>query len=387
MPGIVAFTIFAFIFTFGEYVALKTKATFSAVFVVGITLLLGFWFGLPPEIFDSAAILPIASILVGILLTGMGNMLDFESLKQQWKTVVIATLTVTFATAGVYLIGQFIIGRDLALAGAPIFSGSTTASIVMTTALTELGKDQLALFVVLMLVCQTFVGIPTASYLLKIAARKYLASDASKQPLKSETIDATGTQKRKPLQLPDDFERPSMTMAKLGLVTIFAYYTSAAMNGAISYIVIALVYGTIFTELGFLEKNALENTKSYGFMLFVCTLMIFSNLANATPNDLFELLIPLAVVLGVGVFGACVSGVVVGRIFKVEECMAICMCLTCMFGFPTTMFMSNEVAQAIGKDEKEVEILENYLRPNMITAGFITGIISIFLAGFVAGII
>ncbi len=213
-----------------------------------------------------------------------------------------------------------------------------------------------------------------------------MQSDASKQPIKLEEL-YEDNKKRKLLQLPDELERPSMSLAKLGIVTVLAYYTSILMNGALNYIVIALVYGTIFSELGFLEKNALENTKAYGFMLLSCTIMIFSNLPNARPAQLLELLVPLAVVLGIGVLGACVSGVVVGKIFKVEPCMAICMCLTCMFGFPTTMFMSNEVSIAIGKDKDEQKLLDSYLRPKMITAGFITGIISIILAGFVAGII
>ncbi len=163
MPGILAFTIFACIFTLSEYIALKTRATLSTIFVVGAVLLFSFWFGLPAEIFESSAILPIGSVMIGILITGMGNLLDFAELKRQWRTVVVATLTVVIATACVFFIGQFVIGRDLALAGAPIFAGSSTASIVMNSTLIAQGRDQLSLFVVLMLVCQTFVGIPVAS--------------------------------------------------------------------------------------------------------------------------------------------------------------------------------------------------------------------------------
>ena len=389
MPDILAFTIFICIFTFGEYIAMKTKAAFSTVLVVSLVLLVGFWLGLPAEIFDNSVIMPIGGVLIGILITGMGNLLDFEELKRQWKTVVVSAITVVIVTAGVFFIGQLIIGRDLAMAGAPIFAGSSTASLIMNTTLSGQGRDTLALFIILMLVCQNFVGIPVASLLLKKAARVFLKdTDQHKLYLTGAGIkEGSQSTKRKLLELPAELNRPSMVLAKLGIVTVLAFYTAELTNGVVNYIVIALIYGTIFTELGFLEKQALDKTNANGFILFACIMILFADLPKANPAQLVSLIFPLIVLLGIGVIGACISGAIIGKLFKVEPYMAICMCLTCTFGFPTTMFMSDEVSAAVGKTPEEVELIGNYLRPKMITAGFITGIISIILAGFVANII
>lgn len=388
MEGIYALTIFACIFALGEYIALKTKATFSTVLVVAFILMIGFWLGLPKDIFDSSALVPIGYILIGILITGMGNLLDFAELKRQWKTVAVAIFTVTMATGIVFFVGQIILGRDLALAGAPIFAGSSTASLVMNSTLAAQGRDELALFVILMLVCQNFIGIPVASQFLKLAAKKF-KNDEKEYMLYANPQEEDGAlnKKRKLLQLPDDLSKPSVSLAKLALVTSLSVYISNLTGGKINYIIVALILGTVFTELGFLNKNEMDKSNASGFILFSCIIILFTNLPKTEPSQLVALLFPLIITLGIGVIGACLAGVIFGKIFKVEKFMAICMCLTCMFGFPTTMFMSNEVATAIGTSPEDIEIIGNYLRPKMVTAGFITGIFSIVIASFVAGII
>ncbi|MGL6065275.1 MAG: hypothetical protein ACRC0S_09385 [Fusobacteriaceae bacterium] len=387
MPSIVAFTILISIFAIGEYIALKTKATFSTVLVSSVLLLLGFFMGMPKDLFVKSGILPIGGILIGILITGMGNLLDFAELKRQWKTVAVSICTVIMATSIVFLVGQLILGRDLALAGAPIFAGSSTASLVMNTELIKQGKDNLALFVILMLVCQTFVGVPLASYLLKIAAKKFKNNEDERKLYLNFSNEIIENRKRKILELPADFDKPSFAMAKLGVVTVISFYISEFTNGTLNYIVVALILGTIFTELGFLEKNILEKTKASGFIYFACIMLLFTNLTKAEPSQLLSLIFPLISTLTIGALGACLAGYLFGKIFKVETYMAICMCLTCMFGFPTTMFMSNEVAVAIGANEEDVKVLENYLRPKMITAGFVTGIFSIIISGIVVNFI
>lgn len=77
MSDILAFTIFALIFTVGEWVAVKTKANIDVVLFVAVVLLVGFWVGLPPKIYELSGILPMAGIIITLLIVGMGNMIDF----------------------------------------------------------------------------------------------------------------------------------------------------------------------------------------------------------------------------------------------------------------------------------------------------------------------
>ena len=387
MTGIIAITILITIFALSEFVALKTKATLSTVLVLGTLLLFGFWGGLPADIFEKSGVTLIGGNLIGVLIAGMGNLLDFAELKRQWKTVLISITTVITATIITFFIAKIFIGRDLAMAGAPIFAGSSTASIIMNAKLIEIGKEHLSLFVIMLLVFQNFVGIPVASQLLKKAGKRFISNKEEHALYQNTDGQIEQNKKRKLLELPKSLNYPSMILAKLCLITVLAFYTSVLLKGKINFIVIALVYGTIFTELGLLENEALEKTKASGFILFACIVMLFTNLPRVQPMQVVILFYPLIVILGIGVMGAIVSGYFMGKICKVDPYLAICMCLTCMFGFPTTMFMSNEVARAIGKDDIEIKLLENYLRPKMITAGFMTGIFSIVFAGFVSNII
>ena len=70
-------------------------------------------------------------------------------------------------------------------------------------------------------------------------------------------------------------------------------------------------------------------------------------------------------------------------IFNVSREMAIALGMTCTFGFPTTMILSQEIAASAGQTETEQVALENYFLPKMITAGLVTvTLVSVFFAGF-----
>ena len=68
--------------------------------------------------------------------------------------------------------------------------------------------------------------------------------------------------------------------------------------------------------------------------------------------------------------------------------LAVSLGITCTFGFPTTMLISQEVATAMGETEEQRKALLNYLLPKMLVAGFVTvTITSVVLAGFVVNIL
>lgn len=391
MSPILAFSILAVIFAFAQVVAKKTKATLSAAFVIAITLVVLFNIGLlPRDIYEVSTILPIGGLLVGVLVTGMGNMLDFAELKRQWKTVIIAVVGVIFASLVLIFAGGLFIGRDMAMAGTPVFAGGATATVIMTGILNEKGLGDLALFAVLMLAVQNFVGIPIASQLLKRSARKFLHDDAAYALYAGRSAgDTAATVGRKPLALPASLDMPSVSLAKLALVTALAFYvgnfTAQYTGGFLSYIIVALVFGTVFTELGFLESNVLGETQASGFVMFATLMIAFSSLANTSPAQVVSMLVPLLIAQVIGVAGCFAAGILLGKLLRVEWFLAVSMILTCLFGFPTTMLMSNEVAEAVGGDDRQREIIGMYIRPKMITAGFITGIFSIALAGVVSG--
>ncbi len=384
MTAVQAFCVLLAIFALGEIVAEKTRAILSATLVIAVVLLIAFWCGLPADIFNTAAVTAIGNILVGVLITSMGTMIDFPELKRQWKTVVISLICVICAVALIVVLCPILIGHDMAIAGAPIFAGANTAALLMTSALTEKGLADLSSFVILVLVAQNFVGIPVASILLRKDAQNFLKDRANIALYAKADETATAEAKRKPLQLPAFLNKPSVKLLKLSLVAALSQFCAGLTNGTVHFFVFALLFGILFSELGFLEKNILPQTESNGLIIFTTTVVIFTNLANTTPQQLVSMLVPLLVLLLVGVIGACVAGVILGKALHVAPGLAISLGLTCTFGFPTTMFIPKEVSVAMSSNEEERIAIENYMLPKMVTAGFVTVTISsVLIAGVV----
>lgn len=255
----------------------------------------------------------------------------------------------------------------------------------MISALEEKGLTDLSSFVVLVLITQNFVGIPIASQLLRRDAKVFLKNPQNiALYAHKEANEANGTAKRKPLQLPEVFNKPTVHMLKLAIIAAISQKAAGLTHGKVHFFVFALLLGILFSELGFLDKNSLPKTGSNGFIIFATTVIIFANLANTTPAQVISMIVPLLVVLAIGVVGVFACGIVASKLLKVTPGLAISLALTCTFGFPTTMLMSQEVAKAMSTNEEERVALENYILPKMVTAGFVTVTISsVLIAGVV----
>lgn len=387
MIPIFALTVLIAIYSFGEFVAEKTKARLSMTLVITITLLLGFWTILPKSVFADSSIIPLAMVVIGILITSLGTRINFKQLKEQIRTVGVALIGMILSVVGIMIVGEFFINRSYAFAGAPIFAGGNAATLVMMDALKAKGLDEALTFCILLLVTQSFVGIPVSSFLLRREARS-LIEDEEKFSAALEIKLNEDTKNKKLINLPKEFQKPAVQMLKLGITATIASVLSTYTGGRIHYFVICLLLGILFYELGFLEEDSLSKTDSSTLILFLTTLVISSNLTEVTPETVIEMSIPLLVVLGIGVLGAIVFGTLLSKIFRIESGLAIALILTCTFGFPTTFFMSHEVAQAVGETDEQKTAIINYIEPKMLSAGFVTvTIFSIFIAGIVAGIL
>lgn len=388
MTGIYALTFLFAVFAFGEFVAFKTKAVLSATLVMALVMAVGFWCGLPADIFQTSGVQGIGMLLIGILITSLGTMMDFHELAAQWKTLVISLAGVVCGVVLIVLIGTPLLGRDMTIAGAPIFAGANTATLIMTSALNEKGLTEAAAFCVLVLVTQNLIGIPISSYLLRREAKLFLANPKNLE--KSSVIEDGGAvqRKRRPLEMSGFFCKPAAVITKLALVYALSFFIAGLTNGKVHQFVVCLLAGIIFSELGFLDKNSLTKTDAGQFIIFAPTIVIFANLAQTSPSMILSMIGPLLICLGVGVIGVAIAGIVVSKLLRVSPYVGVTLGLTCTYGFPTTMLMSKEVGEAIGRTPEEKEAITNFLMPQMITAGFVTvTIMSVIIAGVVATMI
>lgn len=376
--GIYTMTFLLAVFAFSEIVAEKTKALLSTTLVIALTLMFSFWLGLPKDIFVSSSVDKTGMILVSLLITSMGSNLDLAMLKKQWKTLLISVFGVSLAVGLMLLVLPNFIGRELTLAGAPIFAGGNAAALMMKEVFFKNGLEDLYKFSILMLVTQNFVGIPLASYLLRKEARLFLENrqDFSQEELVSK-------ERPKPIQLPEIFNKPSVILTKLALVSILGHLVSRFTGGRVHPFISSLLLGVVFTELGFLEKDILQKTNSASFIIFTTTVVIFSNLADTSPREILSMIYPLALTFLVGIIGIILGGYLLSKILKTSPYMTISLALTCTFGFPTTMLMPQEIALAIGRNKEEKLAILDYILPQMLTAGFVTvTIFSVVLTGF-----
>lgn len=381
MPGILAITILFFLYALSEIIALRSNAVLSTVLGISVILTIGFWFNLlPKDIIQLAHIPGIGMLTVGMLLVSLGTTIDFAELRRQWKVAAVSVISVTMAVIFIIYLGPFFMDGALAIAGSPIFAGGNAAMLIILDAVQEKGIETVGTFCLVLLVTQKFFGIPIASLMLRHLA-KNLRDDVDF--VKRYASEGEENKVKKPLRLPSLFDRPSVHLAKLSFVASIAYYASRFTGGAVHYLVMCLLLGTLFYALGFLEKASFKNTVKRHHPFFV-TIVIFSSLSRTTPQEVLSVLPPLAATALLGILGLFTAGLVTNRLFSLPFPLCVSLGVTCTFGFPTTMLVSQEVSAAMGRNEEERAALLHYLLPKMLVAGFVTvTITSVLLAGFV----
>jgi hypothetical protein len=381
MSGVISLTILLVIYAVSELISRKTNGIIDTVLTISILALVGFWTGiLPKNLFTNSGVEAFGMAVVGLMLTSLGTTINLAELKRQWKVVLIAILGAIGSCILIVLVALLVNRKNFGIVGAPIFAGGNAATLVLLNALRAKNMQLLSTYALAVLTFQNLIGIPVATYALRKEARRYLGSGEVELAEKAQTQE---TPKRRPLQLPEIFDTPIINLAKLGLVASLSYGVSLLIHGTINYLVLCFVFGIIFYQLGFLSDSIMDKTSSSGMITFLVTIVILGSLANTTPRTVMAVLVPLLVCLVVGTVGVLVTAIVSAKFFNVSREMAVALGMTCTFGFPTTMILSQEVASSTGQNIEEQTALENYLLPKMLTAGLVTvTLVSVFFAGF-----
>lgn len=402
MLSILAVFIILLIFGLGDMVATKTRAIVSMLFFSSVLFLAGFWTKvLPNTMFDDSTLLLVSGVLVSMLLVHMGTTIKLRDFADQWKTVLIAGIACIAISLGIYFIGGLIVAdKNYVVVGAPILSGGVVATITMQTAV-EGHSVELGVFAALVMVVQGFVGYPVCSLCLKSEAKRVRSLVESGQELKGVTakivIDAAPKKRLIPY-IPDKYNGPNIMMAKVAFFAFLATITANAINGwiastfetafSISALIFALIYGIIAKELGFIEENPMKRAGADGFMLVVVTLSIFTNLAQSTPDMVAGMLWPLLVVVVTGSVTFLIISTLVGKIFGVSWQMSCAIGSTCLFGFPGTYIVTNEVVNATAANDEEKQLMLDHMMPKMLIAGMVSvSITSILIAGYMVNLL
>lgn len=295
-------------------------------------------------------------------------------------------LWTTIGVISIILVGNLLIGWNAAVASAPVFAGASVALLIVNQALSDAGLTAtIGAIVITIFATQKFIGVPLASYCLQREANSFLKDPEKVKKWAALTESSGNTQAlNRPLSMFSRMDKPAINLAKLCLVASLSNFTAQLTKGTINYLVIALIFGIVFTELGFLQKNSLAKTESNFMINFTTIMTVFSSLSQVTPMQLLSNLPSVLIVMCIGSAGVILAGIITGKLLRQNSKLCIALGITCTFGFPTTVLMSHEIADNVGRTKEEVTALENYILPKMTVAGFITVTIgSVILAGLV----
>lgn len=386
MNATLAAAIIFVVFAVGDMISAKTKAIVSMLLVASVVFLLGFWAGIfPTTMFADSTLLSMAGLLVTLLLVHLGTTIKLRDFGAQWRTVIISAVACIAISVAVFFIGQLIIDRGFALVGAPILSGGVVATLQMQSMAQDAGREELAVFATLVMCAQGFVGYPVASLCLKSEAKRIKAKLNSGELSASdlETSEAAEASHKKLIPpLPAALNTPNAILAKVVLVALLSVTVSGLFHDAVNKLVWCLIFGVLCKEIGFLDENALGNANATGIVMPIITLSIFTNLASATPQMVGSMIVPLLVVIVIGSIAFSVVSILVGKIFGYSWQMSMAIGSSCLFGFPGTVIISNEVSESTGTTAEEKAFINEQIMPKMLVAGMVTvSITSVLVAG------
>ena len=396
MTAIISAAVIFVVFAVGDMISAKTKAIVSMLLVASVVFLAGFWAGIfPTTLFADSTLLSMAGLLVTMLLVHLGTTIKLRDFGGQWATVnlsavIIAAVACVAISAAVFFLGQLFIDRGFALVGAPILSGGVVATLTMQDMAQKANLPELAVFATLVMCAQGFVGYPVASLCLKSEAKR-IKAQLDRGELKVDVsagaaqAAAAGRKKLIPA-LPDKYNTPNAILAKVILVALLSVWVSSLFHDAVNKLVWCLIFGVLCKELGFLDEDALGKAHATGIVMPIITLSIFTNLASATPEMVGNMVVPLLVCVLIGTVAFALVSILVGKIFGYSWQMSVAIGSSCLFGFPGTVIISNEVSESTGTTAEEKATINAQIMPKMLVAGMVTvSITSVLVAGVMSG--
>ncbi|MDQ0363311.1 hypothetical protein [Breznakia pachnodae] len=384
MNPVIAFTVIMMIWTISDFISKKTNTMLSSLFIASLIFLIGFKTNLFPEdLLTSSSLLTLGTTIVGFIIVHIGTSISLQEFKAQWKTFVIGVSAVVGIAAFLFVFGPLFETTNHVIAAIAAISGGTISIVMVQEKAIVLGLVAVAVMPVLISAFQGVIGFPLTSMILRKEAKNIQVQYRNGQ-LKSN--EKSAIEEKTSGKLPEVFQTTAGTLFIVGVVVVVSMKLSEFTGGIINTFIIALLFGIALRATGIFKKNVLGGIDAFGLMMLGVLIIIFGPLATISVNDLIELIVPLLLSFVIGVGGAIIFSVIAGKILGYSLLMSIAIGLTSLYGFPGTMILSQEAANAVGETEEEKKIIENEILPKMIIAGFSTvTITSVFLTSILVG--
>ncbi|GGL56871.1 hypothetical protein [Sporolactobacillus putidus] len=379
---IIAFMVIMLFMYAGEGIAKLTKAYIPSVFITAVLFLIGYWTFLPKTAVTTASFGDsFVQICMALLLVHIGTLMDLRQLAKQWRAVVIALTGVAGTIILTLTIGSLLFNWQTVVAAVPPLTGGLVAALLMTQGLKVQGIAALMALPVSMFIMHSFFGYPITSYCLKKEgqrlAKKYRTgnitlNDADRIDLEKTNTDQSGSKKKWIPDVPVPFRTSSLVLFKTMLVGYLAIWAAGLMHGVINQYIICLIFGVIFCQLGFLERNSMVQAGVFNWLIYGLLAFVFSQLSVIQPNQLLSIILPIIVLIILGILGMLAASILLAKPLKLSRHMAFACSLTALFGFPADYIITTETCKSIGKDKDETAYLVSNMLPKMLVGGFAT---------------
>ena len=382
------------IFFVGDLVGALTKAKISSMFVIMMGFLVLFLSGIyPANIMEISGFAGLAKLGQYFLLFNMGTSVDVNALKREWRTVLCAVIGMAAAILGC-AVAIPLIGKEFALAAAPVVNGGIVATTTMVEACDNLGLDTAAALATFIYAVQKFIGtLPASNCGLSVANKlvEEIRSKHAADPNYSWYNELAGSSAaEKKTYFWEKFRKYYTTficLAVAAAILLLSEFLGKLCQGWVNMSIWCMVLGIICRNTGLVPPNILRDfAKANGFFSFLSLCTIIPSLAKV---DLSQL--PTIGFAAVVIFVAVIAFTVIIFCFppawkivgSKQLSIGIAMCQ--MIGYPGTELVATEITNAVAQTAEERDAVTNKIQTAYVISGFTSvTILSVFIASFLA---
>ena len=371
-------------FGIGDILGVLTKAKLSSVFVAMFLFLVCFMFKIiPANMIERAGLSQSASWGAPLLIFHMGTMINIKELMDEWRTVVMAIISMLVGIVSVFAVVP-IVGKSAAVVSIPIINGGIIATQIMTSGAMEKGFTTVAALGTLVYAIQKFVGTPPASYFGMREGKKILEEYRAGK-LKSVNVEESEKEKLNiKLTFAKKHEKYFTSFVCIAITAGGAFISRIVQDKiGINASITALLLGTTLSYLGVVPNAILDKAKVSGFLSFAVFASLIPSLAKISFDDLKTLSVQLIIIFVAFIVGTFLF-VYLLPTWKIvgSKDLAMGISMAQLLGFPATYLIAHEIATALTDDEEEKNIILKRIIPAYVVAGLASvTTVSIVIAG------
>ena len=386
-----ALAVIAFLFAFGNFISNKTKAYISSLIPAVIIFIVLMYSGIiPADICTTSGLTGMLNaFVIPLCVVDVGTKLSIKKILPEWKSFA----TVLAASIGIiivcFTIGILILGRQRSIAAIPPLTGALLATTVVQQAAAEAGNNAIGVFAMIVLVLQTILSLPVATFALKMYFK-----DIRKKGIIDNNAPILADEKEEKYilpRIPKSWDSSYMIIFKMAIV---AYIGAVVGNGLgaptkniLSPTLMYVLFGLIASEIGFLERGPLEKSNSVGIIYLALFSVLMSTFSSVTLETLVSQIVPALIVIFIGLIGIAVLSAAAGKLFKVSPWLSIAIGTCCYLGYPGSQIVVEETVRGSDLTDEEKSKITKTVLPKMIIGYLSSAIISIICAGIFTPII